>query len=85
MYLILNSWSKSSLKFISYDVLINYFGFSQEEKINKIKGAIRKIKDGFKELIKIWFIDYIEVRKGEGINIIHNVKQVENKYNKDKY
>ncbi len=85
LYLILNSWSKSSLKFISYDVLMNYVGFSEEEKINKRKESIRKIKDGFKELIKIGFIDDIEVRKGEGINIIYNVKQVENKYKKDKY
>lgn len=85
LYSILNSWSKSGEKFLSYDVLMNYIGFTDEDKDNKISEINRKIKQGFEELKKVGFIEDYEIKKGKGINIIYNRKYLRNSSNLDKY
>ena len=74
--LILSTWSKSSSKFITYQVLCDYIGLDYEEK-KQVYYATSQIKKAFEDLKNVGYIDDFKEEKGRGINIIFNRKKLD--------
>ncbi|MGL5647856.1 MAG: hypothetical protein ACRDDY_08390 [Clostridium sp.] len=73
--LILSTWSRSSSKFITYQVLCDYIGLDYIDKKQQYY-ANSQIKKAMKELVDIGYIDDFEEEKNRGINIIFNRKKL---------
>lgn len=76
IFLILNIWSKSSSKFITYQALFDYIGLDIKEAKDQYY-AINQIKKAMTELMSIKYIDGYDEEKGRGINIIFNQKKLD--------